>query len=1055
MSCSENAHKNLSPLFNAGTPDSSWGPVLDRTALWITVALATGMLACGHGRTADPDARGTDDVVAFAPGQGAVHGYVDAIGKSAVGLPDASVRLKRLSDGFLTPVVVTNVHGAFIASSVPIGTYAICLSGTPGFSDTCSSASFLVSAGKIAYPPHAVFSPLRFVVYGRVRLQDNRDVRYESEQFGQEVNTFVKALTPSGALVAGPVRANGRGDYILRQLASGTSYRIVVQSDSTTIESPVVTGTGPTQKNFLLPNRRPAVAEVNALQAGKGVRHVAAGSIVRVEARASDPDGQALHYKWRAPHGGSCPATDAAAVDCTMPTTLGVQSIYVQVSDGAGQFAVGRVRVSVGPAVSLFTGKLITDGDVPVPGAEVKVNGASVTSNAGGAFSVSVAETNRYVLTIKKDGFQLISKVFLDERIGATYRLVKAEAQILDPKLDNTILVRAPKSPTGDQGSYKDVTVTIKANSIVDADGKPVTTPVTAYHSRFDHLFDRSERMPGDTGATNGSGQDVTLTSLGAIEMNLRGPAGEKYNLASGMPADLTFEIHSSQLASAPPTIGLWYYNEDSGLWEQDGTATLVGTAYVAQAKHFSAINVDLQKSNATCLKLVVDQTTLTVPFTIRLSVPGFPDRDRTVDANVTAIVRLPPNVPNTTIVVLDGSNNPIPNSLRTFSTGDILPDGTNLSLDAPFNVCITPPSPPVTLGLDLPQNPNPFWLTKLSNPGATDVQRNDYASAYYTAINAETMFDDWKNRNQFNLGDDATAYYFNAGDLEFGRAMHMKNRSDGGIAYYVTNFATADQAFGGAAGDVIATVAMEYSQYPSMAPGAPRFTKFYVFDKTGNRVNSAELDNRGDKYVPGLCVVCHGGTLPPNIAAATPPGNTDSRFIPFDLKSFQAAEPLHPGFPAMLPRAAQEDSFRKLNEGVYLHTGATTSQTAVIDAWYAPGGVSNPGQTQQDGIGNIPFFWNSLSGGGASLTDSQFYYDVIRPSCRACHTSRGPGLDFGDPASFQSLGGLVIPAICTSGQMPQSFVTWRNFWHSLAPKRQPTLVESYFSQAPGSCTGP
>jgi hypothetical protein len=207
--------------------------------------------------------------------------------------------------------------------------------------------------------------------------------------------------------------------------------------------------------------------------------------------------------------------------------------------------------------------------------------------------------------------------------------------------------------------------------------------------------------------------------------------------------------------------------------------------------------------------------------------------------------------------------------------------------------------------------------------------------------------------------------------------------------------------------------------------------------------VNKAELDSRGDKYVPGLCVVCHGGTLPTDIAGTSPPGNTESRFIPFDLKSFES-NPAHPGFPSLLPRADQEESFRKLNEGVHLFTPATPSQIAMIDAWYAPLGVTAPGSTQKDGIANIPFLWSS------SPANAAFYYDVVRPSCRACHTSREPTLDFGAPSSFTG----VEFAICNGGYMPQSFVTWRNFWHSASP-HQPTRVEQFLGLAAGSCVGP
>jgi hypothetical protein len=1009
-------------------------------ALCTAVALAGALAACDGSGDA-PDAG--IEPIAFAPGQGAVHGYVDASVGTAIPLPDAKVRLKRVSDNAMTPVVTTDVHGTFTSSNVPIGSYVICLSGTPGFNNVCTSASFVVSAGKIAYPPHAVFSPLRVVVHGRVKLADATDVRFENELFAKQVDTFVKALTPTGTLVSGPVRANGRGQYVLRQLPPGASYRIVVTSEATTVESTVALGTAPVKKDFTLPNRRPKVEEVNALQNGVGVRNVEAGSIVQVKVRASEPDSQALHYKWIAPRGGSCPTTDASVVNCTMPTVLGIQSIYVQVSDGIGQYEVGRVQVNVGPAISMFSGKVITDGAVVVPGAEVKVNGVGTTTNAGGAFILTVPDHHRYVLTIKKDGFQTISKVYLAEHIGTTYKLLKAEAKPLDPKVDNTILVKVPRTDTGGQNGYQDAVVKIKANSIIDGAGNKVTTTVTAFTSRFDHLFDKFDRMPGDNGARNSVGADVTLTSFGAIEVNLRGPAGEKYNLAPGMPADLEYPVHASQLASAPPTLPLWYYNEDSGRWEEDEIATLSGGVYRGKAKHFSAVNVDLQKQDATCLKIIVDETKFpTLPMWIRVTVPGFPVRDREIAKNefVTAIVRLPPNVPGAKIEVLDENNVVIPNSARFFTTGDTVADGVNLDIKAPFNGCITPPSPPVVLSLDLPQNPNPYWLTRMSNPGSNDAQKAAYANAYYAAIQAEPTLAAWKTRNGFDLGDDADAYYFNAGDLEFGRSMHMKESADS-IAYYVTNYKDADKALSNSG--VIATVAMEFSRFPSAAAGAPKFTKFYVYDKDGNLVNRAELDNRGDKYVPGLCVVCHGGTLPADINAASPPGNTESRFIPFDLKSFEA-HPSKPGFPALLPRPQQEEDFRKLNRGVHLFTGATDAQKALIDAWYAPAGVSAVGATQKDGIANIPFNWSS-----GSSADRNYYYDVIRPSCRACHTSRGPGLDFGDPASVQG----TDFAVC-GGYMPQSFVTWRNFWHSLSP-HQPTRVEQYFGLPAGSCVGP
>src|SRR5262249_35010577 len=119
---------------------------------------------------------------------------------------------------------------------------------------------------------------------------------------------------------------------------------------------------------------------------------------------------------------------------------------------------------------------------------------------------------------------------------------------------------------------------------------------------------------------------------------------------------------------------------------------------------------------------------------------------------------------------------------------------------------------------------------------------------------------------------------------------------------------------------NLIATVAMEYSPGPN---GGPRFTKFYVYFNDDKLVPSADLDGNGQKFVPNLCVICHG------VSKYTAGGTTDlgARFLPFDLASFQFGL-------APLQRNQQEDEFKKLNLGI-LQTNANSAQTALMNAWY------------------------------------------------------------------------------------------------------------------------
>jgi hypothetical protein len=46
---------------------------------------------------------------------------------------------------------------------------------------------------------------------------------------------------------------------------------------------------------------------------------------------------------------------------------------------------------------------------------------------------------------------------------------------------------------------------------------------------------------------------------------------GEKVELAEGLPATLTFAVPASMKDQAPATIPLWYFDEDEGIWKEEG----------------------------------------------------------------------------------------------------------------------------------------------------------------------------------------------------------------------------------------------------------------------------------------------------------------------------------------------------------------------------------------------------------------------------------------------------------------------------------------------------
>jgi hypothetical protein len=94
--------------------------------------------------------------------------------------------------------------------------------------------------------------------------------------------------------------------------------------------------------------------------------------------------------------------------------------------------------------------------------------------------------------------------------------------------------------------------------------------------------------------ANDKDGKRVFLNSFGMMAVELESSAGEKLQIKSGNEAILTSPIPSSLQSTAPATIALWYVDEATGLWKEEGTATKQGNNYVGAVKHFSFWNCDI-----------------------------------------------------------------------------------------------------------------------------------------------------------------------------------------------------------------------------------------------------------------------------------------------------------------------------------------------------------------------------------------------------------------------------------------------------------------------------
>ena len=142
------------------------------------------------------------------------------------------------------------------------------------------------------------------------------------------------------------------------------------------------------------------------------------------------------------------------------------------------------------------------------------------------------------------------------------------------------------------------------------SDNSSYTGTVNVYASYIDPTAaDILQRVPGSFMADDKDAKRVFLTSYGMMAVELQSTGGERLQIKSGSTATLTSPIPSSRQASAPANIPLWYIDERTGLWKEEGVATKQGNNYVGTVSHFSFWNCDIGVQGIT-LSATVKTTT-------------------------------------------------------------------------------------------------------------------------------------------------------------------------------------------------------------------------------------------------------------------------------------------------------------------------------------------------------------------------------------------------------------------------------------------------------------
>ena len=288
--------------------------------------------------------------------------------------------------------------------------------------------------------------------------------------------------------------------------------------------------------------------------------------------------------------------------------------IQIIIPDNSNPDLVTKVTTTI-------SGFVTNENDEAMSGAIVRVGSAFLNTDQFGYFEIKNVEVNETAATfnVSKNGYFKLTKTFMAKEGKSTFFRIK-----LTPK---TPIGNIDAAIGGDVSLPNGTTISLPADAVKNAStGTSSTGAITISAHYIDPTAaDIAGIMPGDLRGLRTNGDLNVLDSYGMLEVELTGASGELLQIADGKKATLTMAIPSSLTATAPATIPLWYFDETTGLWKEEGSANKVGNQYVGVVSHFSTWNCDNPKPHVPYhCRILNEDGTPAINIEVRLFEEGY-----------------------------------------------------------------------------------------------------------------------------------------------------------------------------------------------------------------------------------------------------------------------------------------------------------------------------------------------------------------------------------------------------------------------------------------------
>src|ERR1019366_3383328 len=239
------------------------------------------------------------------------------------------------------------------------------------------------------------------------------------------------------------------------------------------------------------------------------------------------------------------------------------------------------------PITATLQGNIVDENDQPAEGVIVSAGVKTAITNSHGYFRIIDAplDKNASLVTANEPGYFKAYRTF-----RATSGVNQVVIKLIKKTLAGTINATTGGNVTLTNGAK----VILPANGVTKATGDAYTGSINVYASYIDPTSnDIGKKIPGSFMGDDKNNKRVVLSSYGMLAVSLESSAGEKLQIASNNTASLIIPIPSSKVSAAPATISLWYIDEVSGIWKEQGTAKKNGNNYTGDVQHFSYWNAD------------------------------------------------------------------------------------------------------------------------------------------------------------------------------------------------------------------------------------------------------------------------------------------------------------------------------------------------------------------------------------------------------------------------------------------------------------------------------